>query len=442
MRPGSGTSPIPTILDPVRRRLAPLRLRPFGRLLTSYTVNELGDSIGVVALAILVFDRTGAVAPTAGFFLAAKFLPALLAPALTARLDLVPLRRALPALYLVEALLFAALAAIAEGTFVLALVLLLGLLDGTLAITGRGLTRGAVAAVLQPAGLLKEGNALLNVGFALASVFGAALGGVLVAEAGLATALLADALSFAVIAVLLVTARDLRAERVEATSWRESFTVGLRFARRHAPIRLLLAGQSLALVCFTLIVPIEVIYAKETLGAGSAGFGALLAAWGAGIVLGSLIYLALRERSSLALILVSSAAIGFAYLGMAAAEELWVACALSVLGGTGNGVQWVAVMTGLQEATPTGFQARVTGFMESIGAAVPGLGYVAGGLLAALVSPRAAYAVAGAGVLALVLVAVVLRTRVAAGISGAPAAGGRLAPESGPGGRLASESGS
>jgi hypothetical protein len=71
----------------VRGRLAPMAVRPFTRLLSSYTLNELGDSVGVVALAILVYDRTEAVAPTAAFFIAAKFLPALVAPALTARFD-------------------------------------------------------------------------------------------------------------------------------------------------------------------------------------------------------------------------------------------------------------------------------------------------------------------------------------------------------------------
>ena len=78
---------------------------------------------------------------------------------------------------MLEAVVFAALGLLAEGELILPLVLALGLLDGTLAITGRGLTRGAVAAVLQPAGLLREGNALMNIGFALASVGGAALAG-------------------------------------------------------------------------------------------------------------------------------------------------------------------------------------------------------------------------------------------------------------------------
>src|SRR5918992_5197526 len=191
-------------MPPVRGRFAPLAVRPFGRLLASYTLNELGDAVGIVALAVLVYDRTEAVAPTAAFFIAAKFLPALMAPALTARFDQIALRRSLPTLYVLEALAFAALALLAhDDNFVLALVIALGLVDGALAITARGLTRGAVAAVLQPAGLLKEGNALMNIGFALSAVGGAALAGLLISQFGLSTALLVDAASFLAISILL-----------------------------------------------------------------------------------------------------------------------------------------------------------------------------------------------------------------------------------------------
>src|SRR5215203_3745629 len=113
----------------VTRRLASLGVRPFGRLLASYTLNELGDSVGIVALAILVFDRTGDVAATSAFFMVGKFLPALLAPALTARLDQLALRRSLPAIYVCEALVFCGLVFLAHGHFVLVLVLLLALVD-------------------------------------------------------------------------------------------------------------------------------------------------------------------------------------------------------------------------------------------------------------------------------------------------------------------------
>jgi hypothetical protein len=332
---------------------------------------------------------------------------------LTARVDQVPLRRALPALYVLEALAFAALALIAHGDFVLVFVLALGLADGALALTARALTRGAVAAVLQPSGLLKEGNALLNVAFAISGVGGTALGGLLIAELGVSSALLVDAGSFLAIAILLVLTRGLPAVRLEREPWRERFSGGLRFARRHSLVRLLLVGQAIALVLFTLIIPIEVIYAKESLGTTSAGFGILLASWSAGIVVGSVIYLVVKQRSPVLVIALSTAAIGLAYLGMASAQTLLVACLVSILGGAGNGVQWISVVTAVQEVTPTDYQARIAGLLESLGAAMPGLGYLLGGALVAIGSPRTAYAFAGAGVLLLVLGAIPLRGRLA-----------------------------
>jgi hypothetical protein len=76
----------------------PLRLPVFRRLFAAYTVNEIGDSIALVALALLVFDRTGSALSTTALFLATRFLPALLAPVLTAHADQYPLRLVLPLL--------------------------------------------------------------------------------------------------------------------------------------------------------------------------------------------------------------------------------------------------------------------------------------------------------------------------------------------------------
>ena len=68
----------------------------------------------------------------------------------------------------------------------------------------------------------------------------------------------------------------------------------LRAAWRHineAPsLRALLLVEAVALVFFESVAPIEVTYAKATLHAGDRGFGLLLTAWGAGAVLGSLVF--------------------------------------------------------------------------------------------------------------------------------------------------------
>ena len=80
----------------------------FGRLLLSYTTNSIGDYVGLVALALLVYGETQDPLATTALFIAAQFLPAFIAPVLTAHVDQLKLRQVLPAIYLSEALVFAA----------------------------------------------------------------------------------------------------------------------------------------------------------------------------------------------------------------------------------------------------------------------------------------------------------------------------------------------
>ena len=147
------------------------------------------------------------------------------------------------------------------------------------------------------------------------------------------------------------------------------------------------------------------IYSKETLDAGDSGYGLLLASWGAGMVLGSVIFAIARRAPLPYLLFFSTLLVGVGYLGLAAAPTLAVACLVSVLGGTGNGVQWVSTISAVQELTPQGMQARVMSVLESIGAAMPGIGYLVGGLIASGADPRATFLAAGIGVLAIVVIA-------------------------------------
>lgn len=382
----------------------------FGRLLFSYTTNSIGDYVGLVALTLLVYAETRDPLATTALFIAAQFLPALVSPALTAHVDQRSLRAVLPAIYAAEALIFVLFALLAT-TFSLVPVLVLAIVDGALMLTARGLSRGAVNAVLQPRGLLREGNGLLNIGFAAASVGGAALGGLLVELLGVSAALLVDAVSFAVIAVVMATTSSLPrpASDPEPEPLLPRMREGLRYARTHPVARVLIGGEALAVVFFTLIVPIEIVYAAETLQTDDLGYGILLSSWGAGIVLGSLVFLAVRRSSARSLILLSTLAIGCAYLGMSVARELWIACAFSVLGGLGNGVQWVSVMTALQESTPDDLQARITGLLESVTSATTGVGFLIGGVITAIFAPPTAFAISGIGVVALVIAGAVLR---------------------------------
>jgi MFS family permease len=66
-------------------------------------------------------------------------------------------------------------------------------------------------------------------------------------------------------------------------------------------------------------------------------------------------------------------------------------------------MQWVVVVTAIQEAVRDDMQARVAGFFEAIATAAPGVGFMLGGVLAQVFTPRVAFATAGFGVLLVVL---------------------------------------
>jgi MFS family permease len=386
----------PRLTEPLRRPL-------FRRLAASYAINELGDWMGIIALSVLVFDSTESALATAALFLGTRFLPALFAPILVAHAERPPPRFALPVIYCGEAAVFGALAMLA-GDFSLLPVVVLAAIDGALALAGRALTRAVVATALEPTGELRAGNALLNVAFTGGAAVGPAVAGLVVAGFGVQTALLLDAVSFYVVAWTLFTAGTMPQADPEEGRMRDRVRAGIAYIREETVLRRILCAQGVAFVFFAAVLPVEVVYVKESLGSDDTGYGLMLASWGVGMVLGSLIFARIREASLAAQLFFSTLAIGVGYLSLAVAPTLAFACAASVVGGAGNGIQWVAAISAVQELTAETMQARVMSVLESIGAAMPGVGFAVGGVIAALVSPRMTFLAAGSGVIVIVVV--------------------------------------
>ena len=161
---------------PRAEALAPLRVRPFGRLLASYTVNELGRLVGIVALALLVFDRTEARRAHRGV-LHRREVPA---GAVRARADRAPrparaAARAAGALPGRGARLRRARAARRSATRSRSRR---ARARRSSTARSRSPAAGSRAARSRPCcsrTAAREGNALMNLGFAVASVGGAAL---------------------------------------------------------------------------------------------------------------------------------------------------------------------------------------------------------------------------------------------------------------------------
>jgi Transmembrane secretion effector len=394
---------------------SPLQSPQLRRIIAAYTVNRLGTWFGFVALSVAVFDHTHSAVAVAALLVSAQALPAFVAPAVVARIEASRRRRELSGLYVFEAGATVALAVLLWH-FWLPAILLLVALDGIAALAASALLRAAAArAAREPVFASADGasrtqdaeaavhtaerkaNAALNIAFSATFMLGPALAGVLVAAAGGSTALFIDAASFLVCGAMLIELRPYVAEGEEEASVRNRLRVAWRHIAAVPTLRTLLVAEAIALIFFQFSGPIEIVYAKTTLHAGDSGYGLLLAVWGVGVVVGSLVFARSVHRPLGAMLSAGTLAVGFAYIGFAAAPSLALACLAALLGGIGNGVQWASLISAVQQLTPQRLHGRLMGAVESLGAICPAVGLSLGGTLVAVSSPRAAFLVAGIG---------------------------------------------
>jgi hypothetical protein len=326
---------------------------------------------------------------------------------LTVRVEVLPPRLVLAVLYLLEALFFAALAVLARH-FSLPALLVLCALDGTLAITATALARGVSATWLLGNDQLREGNAIMNLGTMACSAAGPALAGVAVAWKGSSTALAIDAASFVLTALIIASAAGLRLEGDRAGGFSGRVRAGYGVLRDYTAVRRLLIAIAVVMMLASLPIPIEVVFAKQTLHSGDRGYGFLLGAWGVGMIFGGTAFAGASQVRLMRVLGIGTTLTVMGYAGMAISPTLAVACLFSVLGGSGNGAAWVAAVTTVQERIPLSTQGAIMAVLEGINQVMPAIGFVIGGAVTAATSPRDAYALSAVGV-ALIVVAIATR---------------------------------
>jgi MFS family permease len=389
------------------------------RVLAAYTINRMGTWVGYVAISLAVYDHTHSAFAVSAVLVAAQALPALVVPALVARLESSQRRGALAGLYVFEATATAAIAVVIWH-FSLPALLAFAALDGIAAVAASALLRSELARaarehaeqehetpeVEQPQALAetvheaeRKANAALNVAFSVSFVLGPAVGGVAVAGAGAPVALLIDVASFVLCGALLVDFAP-NIEDAENRSVRSRLQAAWRHINEAPALRGLLITEAVALVFAESAGPIEVAFAKSTLHAGDGGFGLLVGAWGAGAVLGSVVFARSLSRPLGVLLSTGTMAVGLSYVAFAVAPTLWFAVGAALIGGVGNGIELPSFTSIVQRITPKALQARMMGAVESVVALCVAVGLPLGGALAALTSPRTAFLAVGIGAVA------------------------------------------
>jgi MFS family permease len=383
--------------------VSPLRSSRDLRLLVAGNfVTGLGTQATLVALPYQVYVQTRSPLLT-GLLGAVELAPlvamSLYGGALADRLD----RRRL---LLVDQLALVALSgALAAGALaghppLAVLYVLAGLLAGFGAI--QNVARSAIVPnVVAPAQL--RGALALNFGlYQLTMVAGPALGGVLIAAAGIGGAYLADAVSCLgmVAAVLGLSAQPPHAEHRSEGGVALSIREGLSFVRRE---RALLGSFGIDLAAMTFGMPRTLfpVLSLTVYHSGAAGTGALFASVAAGATVAALTSGWLGHARRLGRIVIAAVVcwgVAIALAGLAA--TLWLAMALFALAGAADSVSAVCRSTINQTVTPDAMRGRMSAAFSLVVTSGPRLGDIESGAVASLSTPRVSVISGGLGCIA------------------------------------------
>ncbi len=180
----------------------------------------------------------------------------------------------------------------------------------------------------------------------------------------------------------------------------------IAFAWNDSAIRALILSLTLAVAVLGVDNVALVFLVRDTLDGGPTGYGLVFGAYGVGMLIGSLLMLALNPRSPVGLFLLALTLSASGTLLTGLAPALLAAAAFQALAGVGNSFDNAAGDTILQRAVPPAMMGRVFGLMAALAYAGNGFAAAIGGPLLDLTSPRFVFIAGGIGGLAVLLYAV------------------------------------
>jgi predicted MFS family arabinose efflux permease len=391
------------------RRSAVLGERDFRLILLVWGLSAMGDFLAVAALTLRVQHDTGSGFAVALLLIAAAAPVALLNPVSGWLVDHREPRTLLSSVAAAQVAVAVALALVDSTAATIALVLALN--------CGLAVERPTLFTLIPRI----VGEAQASRGYAWfesvkygALTVGLALGGVLTGAFSARTAILIDAATFgltAVAALSLRTRRRLarRDDDVDATAPTptHALTAGMRLIRADRVLRVTIAIVVAAVLFGGVDNVAGVFFATDTLHAGDAGYGALAAAWGLGMVGGAaLAGRRVRAATAATGVVVATAVMGAGIAATGASPSIAVAVACFVAGGAGNGFENVAMRVLLQARATDALRGRAYAAFQGLLVPAEFAALAVGGVLVEVIGPRATFAVAGLATLGAVALSV------------------------------------
>ncbi|GAA3116839.1 MFS transporter [Planomonospora alba] len=375
-----------------------LRQRDFRLFWLGETTSEIGNSLAVVAMSLLVVSVLDASTFTVSLLTAFTFLPWLLVglPA-GAWIDRLPSRTVMIVTDLAAAVLYASIP-VAAWLDVLTIeqVLAVAFLTGTVNVFFDTAYQVQLPCLVSADDLV-EGNVKLQASVSVARFGGSSAGGFLVRAMGAATALVLNALSFLVSAACLLAVRapqerPARRAGPRRRLWKD-VAEGMRFVAGDRYLRPLTIWAALANFGLTGYDALIVVFLVRDVGVGAEAVGLLMAVGGVAAVAGALVAGRVVDRFGTArgLLLNSTFVIPFVLLvpltGPGPGLVLYVAGVATCVAGIA--VTNVIVASFRQAYAPPGMLGRVTATTRFVLNGVYPVGALVAGALGTWLGVRA-----------------------------------------------------
>ncbi|HVF21023.1 MAG TPA: MFS transporter [Mycobacteriales bacterium] len=345
-----------------------LGIRDFRLLWLGQSVSAVGDSVFPVAVAVRVLDE-GGTASDLGLVLAARtlsFVLLLVVGGIVA--DRLRRTRVMLGADALRAVTGIALALTPGSMPILALAGLTFAMG-----SGEAFFRpayGAVVPTVVPAERLPSANGVTSVSLNSAHIIGPALAGLIVATVGWRWAFAVDGATFLVSMATLVRIREPRHEATEARSSAFRDALGGFRAVRERPwiLAVLLYFSVLLMVAMAPLSVLRPVIAADRLG-DRAVLGALLAAFGAGAVVGGVVGTRWRPRRPGVAAMTGLLPTALVLVGYAHSRSLILLIALEFAGGVGIEIFQINWISAVQRDVPRHLLARVVSldWMMSLG---------------------------------------------------------------------------
>lgn len=335
-----------------------LRHRDFRSFATGQTISLVGTWMQSIAQGWLVLTLTGS-AFDVGLVTTLGTLPILLftlyGGVVADRVDKRRFIMALQTVMMVEAAVLAGLTL--SGNVTVQWVWLLALLHG-LATAFEVPARQSFLVELVPHEDLVSAAALNSTIYNLSRVIGPAIAGVVLAVAGPGACFAINAVSYFAVLIGLARIRHRTAPRTAAV--RPSVFTGVRFIRSRPVLANLTVQMIMVSVFAVSFVPILPVFAREVLGTGATGYGALTSAVGIGAAIGAIVMGGLGRRiPRTRTAVIGAVGLGAVLIAFAVTRHLplamfWLALAGACMAGTG-----ISTATSLQLAATPDLRGRV-----------------------------------------------------------------------------------